>query len=47
MEWFRLLRVAYVETNVSVRNPAARSFWRKRGFGEFLERLRVEMRHDG
>ena len=43
MEWFRILRVAYVETNVAVLNPVARAFWRKQGFGEFLERLRIEM----
>ena len=42
-DWFRLLRVSYVEVNVSVRNPVARAFWRKKGYGEFLERLRMEI----
>ena len=42
--WFRLLRVSYVEVNVSVRNPVARAFWRKHGYGEFLERLRMDMK---
>jgi ribosomal protein S18 acetylase RimI-like enzyme len=41
--WFREHRLPYAEVNVSVRNDAARGFWRKRGYGEFLERLRVEL----
>ena len=41
--WFLERGVPYVEVDVSVRNPVARSFWRKRGYGEFLERLRVEL----
>lgn len=42
-EWFREKRVPYVEVNVSVRNEAARRFWRKHGYTEFLERLRLEL----
>ncbi len=41
--WFRGHRLPYVEVNVSVRNEAARRFWRRHGFGDFLERLRVEL----
>lgn len=41
--WFREHRLPYVEVNVSVRNEAARRFWRKMGYGEFLERLRREL----
>lgn len=41
--WFRERNIPYVEVNVSVRNGLARSFWRKYGYGEFLERLRVEL----
>lgn len=41
--WFRESGVAHVEVNVSVRNDAARAFWRRHGYGEFLERLRVEL----
>jgi len=41
--WFRERGVPYVEVNVSVRNPVARGFWRKHGYGEFLERLRREL----
>lgn len=41
--WFREHRLPYVEVNVSVRNEAARRFWRKNGYGEFLERLRREL----
>jgi ribosomal protein S18 acetylase RimI-like enzyme len=41
--WFRERGLPYAEVNVSVRNAAARSFWRKQGYGEFLERLRVSL----
>lgn len=41
--WLRSLGVVHVEVNVSVRNPAARSFWRRQGYGDFLERLRREL----
>ena len=41
--WFRERGVSYVEVNVSVRNPAARAFWRRNGYGDFLERLRREL----
>ncbi len=41
--WFREKRLPYVEVNVSVKNAAAGSFWRKQGYSEFLERLRREL----
>jgi GNAT superfamily N-acetyltransferase len=41
--WFREKGLPYAEVNVSVKNPVARSFWRKRGYSEFLERLRCEL----
>ena len=41
--WFREKQMTYVEVNVSVKNAVARSFWRKQGYGEFLERLRLEL----
>jgi ribosomal protein S18 acetylase RimI-like enzyme len=41
--WFREKRLPYVEVNVSIRNPIARGFWRKRGYSEFLERLRFDL----
>lgn len=41
--WFRSQKVTHVEVNVSVRNAVARAFWRKNGYGEFLERLRLEL----
>jgi GNAT superfamily N-acetyltransferase len=41
--WLRERGIAYVETSVSVRNEAARRFWRGRGYTEFLERLRLEL----
>jgi ribosomal protein S18 acetylase RimI-like enzyme len=42
-EWFRARGLPYVEVNVSVRNEMARGFWRKHGYGDFLERLRREL----
>ena len=42
-EWFRRRKIPYVEIHVSVRNEAARRFWRKHGYTEFLERLRLEL----
>lgn len=41
--WFRSKRIPYVEVNVSTRNAASRAFWRKNGYGDFLERLRTEL----
>ncbi len=41
--WFRENGLPYAEVNVSVRNDPARRFWRSRGYGEFLERLRIEL----
>jgi ribosomal protein S18 acetylase RimI-like enzyme len=41
--WFREHRLPYVEVNVSVRNDVARRFWRRSGYGEFLERLRRDL----
>ena len=41
--WFRERQVPYIEVNVSMKNQVARDFWRKRGYGEFLERLRIEL----
>lgn len=41
--WFRERNIPYVEANVSVRNEVARTFWRKHGYGDFLERLRCEL----
>ena len=41
--WFKEHGLPYAEVNVSVRNEVARNFWRKHGFADFLERLRVEL----
>ena len=41
--WFREKGLPYAEVNVSVKNAAAGSFWRKQGYTEFLERLRREL----
>ncbi len=42
-EWFRGKGVPYVEVSVSVMNQGARRFWRRHGYREFLERLRLEL----
>jgi GNAT superfamily N-acetyltransferase len=41
--WFRERGAPYAEVNVSAFNAGARAFWRKRGYGEFIERLRLEL----
>ncbi len=41
--WFREKGLPYAEVNVSARNEMGRAFWRKRGYGEFIERLRREL----
>ena len=42
-DWFRRQGIPYVEVDVSVRNPVAGAFWRKRGYGPFIERMRIEL----
>ena len=41
--WFRGRGAPYVEVDVSVKNPVAGAFWRGRGYGPFLERLRLDL----
>lgn len=41
--WFKKNYVTYVEVNVSINNAVSRGFWRKMGYGEWLERLRFEL----
>ena len=41
--WFRAKDITYAEVNVSVKNQVARSFWRKHGYTEFIERLRRDL----
>ena len=41
--WLRGRGIPYVEASVSIRNAQARRFWRKKGYAEFLERLRLEL----
>jgi GNAT superfamily N-acetyltransferase len=42
-KWFRQNNIGFVDVNASVFNKASRNFWRKHGYKEFLERLRVEL----
>jgi GNAT superfamily N-acetyltransferase len=41
--WFRSQGVSYVEVDVAAKNPVAEGFWRKHGYGDFLERLRLDL----
>lgn len=41
--WFRSRRLPYVQVNVAARNDGARAFWRRAGYGEFVEQLRMEL----
>jgi diamine N-acetyltransferase len=41
--WFRERGITYAEVNVVVKNQIARSFWRKHGYTEFVERLRRDL----
>lgn len=41
--WFLAKGLPYVEVSVAVRNQMSRSFWRKYGFTDFVERLRKEL----
>lgn len=38
-DWFRAKGIRSAEVQVSIRNEAARDFWRSRGYTDFLERL--------
>ena len=42
-DWFRRQGIPYVEVDVAVKNPVAGAFWRGRGYGDFLERLRIDL----
>lgn len=42
-EWFRSKGLPYAQLNVAVRNDAARAFWRRLGYGDYLEQLRMEL----
>jgi len=41
--WFRAKGLRQVEAEVVARNAVALSFWRKRGYTEFIERLRIDL----
>jgi ribosomal protein S18 acetylase RimI-like enzyme len=42
-EAFRARGCAYAEAYVAVTNPQAQAFWRRVGYGPFIERLRCEL----
>ena len=42
-KWFKENHARYAEINVSVYNNIAKPFWRKLGYKDFLERLRLEL----
>lgn len=41
--WFKEKNASYIEVNASIYNQISRSFWRRYGYKEFLERLRYEL----
>lgn len=42
-DWFKQNNISYVEVNVSVKNAISQSFWRKCGYTDYLERLRIDL----
>ena len=42
-EWFRSRQLPYVLVNVSALNAGAGAFWRRQGYGEFVENLRMDL----
>lgn len=42
--WFRAKGLPYAEVTASVRNQVSKSFWRRRGYSDFVERLRIEFK---
>ena len=41
--WFREKGLPYAEVNVSVKNAVALGFWKKHGYTEKIDRLRLEL----
>ncbi len=41
--WFRTQHITTVEVNVSVKNAVSRSFWRKMGYRDFIERMQKNL----
>ncbi|HEU4339859.1 MAG TPA: GNAT family N-acetyltransferase [Planctomycetota bacterium] len=40
--WFRTKGLPYAEVTAGVRNQVSRNFWRRQGYSEFVERLRLD-----
>lgn len=40
--WFRTKGLPYAEVTATVRNQVSRSFWRRQGYTDFVERLRFD-----
>jgi ribosomal protein S18 acetylase RimI-like enzyme len=40
--WFRTKGLPYAEVTAAVRNQVSKGFWRRRGYTEFVERLRID-----
>lgn len=43
-EWFRERGVTIIELSVAASNPTAVPFWRKMGFGDYMLRMRAEIK---
>lgn len=40
--WFSTKGLPYAEVTASVRNQVSKNFWRKQGYSDFVERLRID-----
>ena len=40
--WFKTKGLPYAEVTAAVRNEISRGFWRRQGYSDFVERLRVD-----
>src|SRR5262245_17362843 len=40
--WFRSKGLPYAEVTAGIRNEISRGFWRRQGYSEFVERLRLD-----
>ena len=42
--WFRTKGLPYAEVTAAVRNQVSRGFWRRQGYSDFVERLRLDFK---
>ena len=44
--WFKTKGLPYAEVTAAVRNQVSRGFWRRQGYADFVERLRIDFNQD-